>query len=95
MILIFQDLAHGFNQNGPATATDVGTHVAIWQVVEVDEVSSAQLLVPRALVTAVDEPEGLFGDASHEVELQLFAEQATLVIAALAAKYPLFVLPTP
>ena len=54
-------------ESRPATATDVGTHVAIWQVVEVDEVSSAQLLVPRALVTAVDEPEGLFADASPEV----------------------------
>jgi len=73
----------------------VGTHVAIWQVVEVDEVSSSQLLVPRALVMAVDEAEGLFADAPPEVELQLFAEQATLVMAALAAKYPLFVLPTP
>ena len=82
-------------ESRPASATEVGTHVAIWQVVEVEEVSAAQLLVPRALVTAIDEPEGLFADASPEVELQLFAEQATLVIAALAANYPLFVLPTP
>lgn len=82
-------------ESRPATVTEVGTHVAIWQVVEVDEVSSSQLLVPRALVMAVDEAEGLFADAPPEVELQLFAEQATLVMAALAAKYPLFVLPTP
>lgn len=79
----------------PPSATQEGTHVAIWQVVEVDEASSAQLLVPRALVVDVAEPEGLFAEASPELELQLFAEQATLVIAALAADYPLFVLPTP
>lgn len=79
----------------PPTATQEGTHVAIWQVVEVEEVSSAQLLVPRALVVDVAEPEGLFAEASPELELQLFSEQATLVIAALAADYPLFVLPTP
>ena len=82
-------------ESRPATATDVGTHVAIWQVVEVDEVSSAQLLVPRALVRAGEEPGGLFADAAPEVERRRFAEQATLVNAALAAKYPLFVLPTP
>lgn len=82
-------------ESHPPSATQEGTHVAIWQVVEIEEVSSAQLLVPRALVVDVAEPEGLFAEASPELEIQLFAEQATLVIAALAAEYPLFVLPTP
>lgn len=79
----------------PSTATRVGSYVAVWQVLEVEEVLSSQLLVPRALVTAIAEPEGLFADAAPEIELQLFTEKATLVIAALAADLPIFVLPTP
>ena len=79
----------------PASETIVGSHVAVWQVVEVEEVPTSQLLVARSLVVAVDEAEGLFADNTPELELQLYAEQATLVMAALAADYPLFVLPTP
>jgi len=79
----------------PASETIVGSHVAVWQVVEVEEVPTPQLLVARSLVVAVDEAEGLFADNAPELELQLYAEQATLVMAALAADYPLFVLPTP
>lgn len=82
-------------ESRPPTSTTVGTHVAIWQVVEVEEVATSQLLVPRGLVTAISEPEGLFADDAPEIELQLYSEQATLVIAALAADHPLFVLPTP
>lgn len=78
----------------PASETIVGSHVAVWQVVEVDEVATSQLLVPRSLVVAVDLAEGLFADTLPELELQLYAEQATLVMAAMAADYPLFVLPT-
>lgn len=79
----------------PARETIVGSHVAVWQVVEVEEVPTSQLLVARSLVVAVDEAEGLFADNTPELELQLYAEQATLVMAALAADYPLFALPTP
>lgn len=43
----------------------------------------------------MDLAEGLFADTLPELELQLYAEQATLVMAAMAADYPLFVLPTP
>lgn len=81
--------------SNPASETIVGSHVAVWQVVELDEEATSQLLVPRSLVVAVDEAEGLFAETKPELELQLFAEQATLVMAALAADYPLFVLPTP
>lgn len=82
-------------ESHPPSVTEPGTHVAIWQVVQIDDISSAQLIVPRALVTQVSQPEGLFADSAPELEVQLFAEQATLLIAALAADYPIFVLPTP
>lgn len=79
----------------PPSEISVGSHVAVWQVVEVEDVATSQLIVPRALVVAVDEAEGLFAESTPELELQLFAEQATLVMTALASDHPLFVLPTP
>lgn len=79
----------------PASNVKPGSWVSIWQVVEKEEQYSAELLVERAEVSAVETGEGLFADELPEVEVVLGAEQARLLITALAAKVEVFVLPQP
>jgi hypothetical protein len=72
-----------------------GSWVSIWQVIEQDEKYQPELLVERAEVSAIAYGEGLFADELPEVEVILSADQATLLITALAAKFEVFVLPLP
>jgi hypothetical protein len=79
----------------PASNVKPGSWVSIWQVVEKDEQFLPELLVERAQVSAVDYGEGLFADQLPDVEVVLGADQARLLITALAAKFEVFVLPLP
>jgi hypothetical protein len=79
----------------PASNVKSGSWVSIWQVIEKDERYQPELLVERAQVSAIEYGEGLFADELPEVEVILGADQATLLITALAAKFEVFVLPLP
>jgi hypothetical protein len=79
----------------PASNVKPGSWVSIWQVIEQDEKYQPELLVERAEVSAIAYGEGLFADELPEVEVILSADQATLLITALAAKFEVFVLPLP
>lgn len=79
----------------PASNVKPGSWVSIWQVVEKDEKYQPELLVERAEVSAIEFGEGLFANELPEVEVILGADQATLLITALAAKFEVFILPLP
>jgi hypothetical protein len=70
----------------PAANVKPGSWVSVWQVIEQEDNHLAELLVQSAEVSAVEFGEGLFADKLPEVEVVLGAEQATLLITALAAK---------
>lgn len=77
----------------PAETIAPGSAVSIWQVVELEDAQQAQLLVPRAIVIAVAEPEGIFASDLPQVEVLVGAEQAAQLIAAVAGDIPLFLMP--
>lgn len=81
-------------QTPPAANVQPGTLVSIWQVVELDEELIAQPLVEVAEVVKLIQPDGLFASDNPELEILLSKTQAALVIRAIAAKVPIFVLPT-
>ena len=54
-----------------------------------------QRIVSVSEVLAIEYGEGLFTGESPEVELLVNTEQSTLLIAAVAAGYPIYVLPLP
>lgn len=78
----------------PAAAVIPGSLVSIWQVIEVQDVLSAEQLVPRAEVVAIVETDGLFASDMPLIELRLSRQQAQSLITAMAGDIPLFVLPT-
>lgn len=77
----------------PAETIAPGSAVSIWQVVELEDGQQAQLLVPRATVIAVAEPEGIFASDLPQVEVLVGSEQAAQLIAAVAGDIPLFLMP--
>ena len=79
----------------PAGQITPGSSVAIWQVVEIDEVFQSQLLVQRALVTDLQYGDGLFAGDLPEVEVLLTQGLATLVLESLASDADIYLLPLP
>lgn len=79
----------------PAESIGSGSAVSVWQVVETEEGYQPQRIVSVAEVLALEFGEGLFADDSPNVELLLNLDQSTLVLQAVAADYPLYVLPLP
>lgn len=79
----------------PAGQITPGSRVAIWQVVEVQEVFQSQLLVQSALVTDLQFGEGLFAGELPEVEVLLSEALATLVLESIAGKANVYLLPLP
>jgi hypothetical protein len=76
-----------------AQTTQVGSWVALWQVVELEERYEAQLIVPRAEVAALIEPDGLFANDLRDLEVLVSEPQATLIMRALASDLSLFAVP--
>lgn len=76
-----------------AEGTEVGSWVSLWQVVEVDQSFEAQMLVPRAEVAALIEPDGLFANDLRDLEVLVSQAQATLIMSALASDVSLFAVP--
>ena len=79
----------------PADSIVAGSAVSVWPVVETEEGFMPQRLVSVSEVLAIEYGEGLFAEESPEVELLVNTEQSTLLIAAVAAGYPIYVLPLP
>ncbi len=79
----------------PADSIVVGSAVSVWQVVETEEGFMPQRIVSVSEVLAIQYGEGLFAEDSPDVELLINTEQSTLLIAAVAAGYPIYVLPLP
>ena len=77
----------------PAETITAGSQVSIWQVVEIDDAQQAQLIVPRAEVVLVAEPDGIFASDLPQVEVLVGADQAAQLIAAVAGDIPLFLMP--
>jgi hypothetical protein len=79
----------------PAGQITIGSKVAIWQVVEIDESFESQLLVRSALVTDLQFGDGLFAGELPEVEVLLTETLATLVLESIASEANIYLLPLP
>jgi hypothetical protein len=79
----------------PAGQITPGSSVAIWQVVEIDDIFQSQLLVQSALVTDLHYGDGLFAGDLPEVEVLLTQSLATLVLESLASDARIYLLPLP
>ncbi|MDG2497253.1 MAG: hypothetical protein P8M68_03620 [Aquiluna sp.] len=79
----------------PAESIVAGSAVSVWQVVETEEGFMPQRIVAVSEVLAITYGEGLFAEEFPDVELLVNTEQSTLLISAVAAGYPIYVLPLP
>ncbi|MEZ7826601.1 MAG: SAF domain-containing protein [Aquiluna sp.] len=79
----------------PADSIVAGSVVSVWQVTETDDGFVPQRIVSVSEVLAIEFGDGLFAEDAPDVELLLNLDQSTLVLAAVAARYPIYVLPLP
>lgn len=79
----------------PADSIVAGSVVSVWQVTETDDGFVPQRIVSVSEVLAIGFGDGLFAEDAPDVELLLNLDQSTLVLAAVAARYPIYVLPLP
>lgn len=79
----------------PAQSIVPGSVVSVWQVTETEEGFIPQRIVSVSEVLAIEFGDGLFAEDAPDVELLLNLDQSTLVLAAVAAGYPIYVLPLP
>ena len=79
----------------PAQSIVPGSVVSVWQVIETEEGFMPQRIVSVSEVLAIEFGDGLFAEDAPDVELLLNLDQSTLVLAAVAAGYPIYVLPLP
>jgi len=79
----------------PAQSIVPGSVVSVWQVIETEEGFVPQRIVSVSEVLAIEFGDGLFAEDAPDVELLLNLDQSTLVLAAVAAGYPIYVLPLP
>ncbi|WP_415274414.1 hypothetical protein [Aquiluna sp. Uisw_065] len=79
----------------PADSIVAGSVVPVWQVTETDDGFVPQRIVSVSEVLAIEFGDGLFAEDAPDVELLLNLDQSTLVLAAVAARYPIYVLPLP
>lgn len=77
----------------PANPIVVGSRVAIWQVVEIEEEFESQLLVSSAVVSDIVYADGLFAGELPEVEIIVGADQAQLLLSAIASDASIYLLP--
>jgi hypothetical protein len=79
----------------PADSIVAGSAVSVWQVTETEEGFVPQRIVSVSEVLAIEFGDGLFAEDAPDVELLLNLDQSTLVLAAVAARCPIYVLPLP
>lgn len=79
----------------PAQSIVPGSVVSVWQVTETEDGFMPQRIVSVSEVLAIEFGDGLFAEDAPDVELLLNLDQSTLVLAAVAAGYPIYVLPLP
>jgi hypothetical protein len=79
----------------PAESIVPGSVVSVWQVTETEDGFLPQRIVSVSEVLAIEFGDGLFAEDAPDVELLLNLNQSTLVLAAVAAGYPIYVLPLP
>ena len=79
----------------PADSIVAGSVVSVWQVTETKDGFVPQRIVSVSEVLAIEFGDGLFAEDAPDVELLLNLDQSTLVLAAVAARYPIYVLPLP
>jgi len=79
----------------PAQSIVPGSVVSVWQVIETEEGFVPQRIVSVSEVLAIEFGDGLFAEDAPDVELLLNLDQSTMVLAAVAAGYPIYVLPLP
>lgn len=79
----------------PADSIVAGSVVSVWQVTETEDGFVPQRIVSVSEVLAIEFGDGLFAEDAPDVELLLNLDQSTLVLAAVAARYPIYVLPLP
>lgn len=77
----------------PANPIAIGSRVAIWQVVEIEEIFEPQLLVENAVVSDLAFGDGLFAGELPEVEVLVTHSQGSLLISALASDAAVYLLP--
>jgi hypothetical protein len=79
----------------PAESIAAGSVVSVWQVIETEEGFVPQRIVSVSEVLVIEFGDGLFAEDAPDVELLLNLDQSTLLLAAVAAGYPIYVLPLP
>ena len=79
----------------PAQSIVPGSVVSVWQVTETEDGFMPQRIVSVSEVLAIEFGDGLFAEDAPDVELLLNLDQSTMVLAAVAAGYPIYVLPLP
>jgi hypothetical protein len=79
----------------PAESIVAGSVVSVWQVTETEDGFVPQRIVSVSEVLAIEFGDGLFAEDAPDVELLLNLDQSTLVLAAIAAGHPIYVLPLP
>lgn len=77
----------------PANRITIGSKVAIWQVVEIEDTFEPQLLVASALVSDILFGDGLFAGELPEVEVLVPGSEGTLLLSALASDASVYLLP--
>lgn len=77
----------------PANPITIGSKVAIWQVIEIEEIFQSQLLVTSALVSDLLYGDGLFAGELPEVEVAVSDAEATLLLSALSSEAAVYLLP--
>ncbi len=94
--LVPSEAAVGFVPNvKPSDSIVAGSVVSVWQVTETKDGFVPQRIVSVSEVLAIEFGDGLFAEDAPDVELLLNLDQSTLVLAAVAARCPIYVLPLP
>lgn len=79
----------------PANPISIGSRVAIWQVVKLNETFESQLLVGSATISDISQVEGLFAGELPEVEVLISEPEAALLIESVSSGSAIYILPRP
>lgn len=72
-----------------------GSWVTVMRSFEIEDKLQTELLIPRAKVARVVEPEGLFAQNFPSVEILIDLAQATLLMESITAEHDVYLVPVP
>ena len=78
-----------------SSAVVPGSWVTVLRSYELEEQLQTELLIPRAKVSRVVEPDGLFAQSLPQVELLIDLPQATILMESITAEQDIYLVPVP